>query len=117
MKRGYHATNHCSLVRAALPVAWALAAGWFFFENQLVAVRAGELGVVPLFNGERSDALNLWGGPFNVGNISSLTKQSAIVRTGEGAYRADLGSIPNDGFRFFQTFSSAVNGTPGYRQD
>ena len=39
------------------------------------------------------------------------------MQTGVGAYRANLGTIPSNGFRFFQTFSSAVNGTPGYRQD
>jgi hypothetical protein len=77
----------------------------------------GDLGFVPLFDGERSDSLNLWGGPFNNGNIVGVTKQSTVVQTGSGAYQANLGSIPNDGFRFFQTFSSAVNGTPGYRQD
>lgn len=75
------------------------------------------MGLVPLFDGERSDALNLWGGPFNAGNIVSMGKQSAVVHSGGGAYRADLGAVPIDGFRFFQTFSSAVNGTPGYRQD
>lgn len=80
-------------------------------------VHAGDLGIVPLFDGERSDSLNLWGGPFNNGNIISVNKQSTVVQTGVGAYQANLGSIPNDGFRFFQTFSSAVNGTPGYRQD
>jgi hypothetical protein len=78
---------------------------------------AGDLGFVPLFDGERSDSLNLWGGPFNNGNIVGVTKQSTVVQTGTGAYQANLGSIPNDGFKFFQTFSSAVNGTPGYRQD
>jgi hypothetical protein len=78
---------------------------------------AGDLGIVPLFDGERSDNLNLWGGPFNNGNIVGLTKQASVVRSGTGAYRANLGSVPNDAFRFFQTFSSAVNGTPGYRQD
>jgi hypothetical protein len=83
---------------------------------------AGDLGFVPLFDGERADALNLWGGPFNSGNIVSFSKQSAVVRSGTAAYRANLGAVPNDGFRFFQTFSSEVvappgNGTLGYRQD
>ena len=91
----------------------ACALAWAFGGN----LTAGDLGLVPLFDGERSDNLNLWGGPFNSGNITSFTKQSSVVRTGTSAYQANLGSIPADGFRFFQTFSSAVNGTPGYRQD
>jgi hypothetical protein len=81
------------------------------------AIHAGDLGVVPLLDGERSDSLNLWGGPFLPGNISGFEKQSTVVHSGSGAYEAILGSIPDNGFRFFQTFSSAVNGTPGYRQD
>ncbi len=98
-----------SLAKLLLLSVWTL--------SGFCTLTAGELGVFPLFDGERSDSLNLWGGPVNSGNILGVTKQSSIVHSGMGAYRADLGSIPNDGFRFFQTFSSAVNGTPGYRQD
>ncbi|MBA3481618.1 MAG: DUF3131 domain-containing protein [Pirellulales bacterium] len=77
---------------------------------------AGDLSIVPLFDGERADSLNLWGGPFTAGSGVSFAKQSSVVRSGVGAYRANLGSIPNDGFRFFQTFSSQLAGMP-YRQD
>lgn len=79
---------------------------------------AGDLSVVPLLDGERSDELNLWGGPLSAGaNVISFGKQSSVVHTGNGAYEANLGSISNGDFRFFQSFSSAVNSTPGYRQD
>lgn len=81
------------------------------------AVAAGDLAIVPLFDGERSDVLNLWGGPFSSGSAVSLTKQSSVVRSGIGAYRINLGSLPNNGSRFFQTFSSAVSATQGFRQD
>jgi hypothetical protein len=76
---------------------------------------AGDLSIVPLLNGERSDSLNLWGGPLNAGSTGGFTKQSAVVRTGAGAYRANLG--PADPFEFFQTFSSALTGTESRRQD
>jgi len=78
---------------------------------------AGDLSVVPWLDGERNDSLNLWGGPLSAGNISSFAKQSAVVHSGLGAYQANLGSVPNAGFRFFQTFSSALPGNPNYRQD
>src|SRR6476620_3715417 len=78
---------------------------------------AGDLGIVPLLDGERSDSLNLWGGPLNPGNTTSFAKESSVVHSGTGAYQANLGSVPAGGFKFFQTFSSAVSGTPGYRQD
>jgi hypothetical protein len=74
------------------------------------------MSIVPLLDGERSDSLNLWGGPLTAGNASSFAKQNSIVRSGTGAYRANLGAVPNGGFRFFQTFSSAL-GAVNYRQD
>ena len=67
---------------------------------------AGDLSVVPLFDGERSDSLNLWGGPFGSGNTVSFFKQSTTVHSGLGAYQAILGSVPAGGSRFFQTFSA-----------
>lgn len=79
---------------------------------------AGDLSIVPLLNGERSDSLNLWGGPLGQGSIGAtggFTKQSSVFRTGTGAYRANLGSA--DSFEFFQTFSSALTGTEARRQD
>jgi hypothetical protein len=81
---------------------------------------AGDLGVVPLFDGERTDSgapLNLWGGRFGSGNTVSFFKQSTTVRSGLGAYQAILGSVPDGGSRFFQTFSSALPVNPEYRQD
>jgi PEP-CTERM motif len=80
---------------------------------------AVDMSIVPLLDGERTDSspLNLWGGPLGVGSTNGFTKESSIVHSGNGAYQANLGSVPNGGFEFFQTFSSAVSGTPGYRQD
>lgn len=97
--------------------AWAAIALVCLAGSGASALYAGDLGVVPLFDGERSDALNLWGGPLTPGNILSFTKQSTVVRSGTGAYRANLGSIPADETRFFQTFSGQVTGFAGYRQD
>ncbi len=103
------------LCRATLTLVTLLLIGFTFAPCK--TLHAGDLSVVPLLDGERSDSLNLWGGPSNAGNIFSFEKQSTVVHTGLGAYEANLGSIPNNGFRFFQTFSSEVIGTPGYRQD
>jgi hypothetical protein len=76
---------------------------------------AGDLSVVPFLNGERSDSLNLWGGPINAGSTGGFTQQSSIVRTGAGAYRANLGAA--DPFEFFFTSSSALTGSQAHRQD
>jgi len=77
---------------------------------------AAALNIVPLLNGERSDSLNLWGGTLLPGNTSGFSKQSTVVRSGSGAYRANLGAMANQEFRFFQTFSSAL-APQSYRQD
>lgn len=77
---------------------------------------AGDISLVPLLNGERSDSLNLWGGPLNGGNTSGFTRQTTVVHSGVGAYRANLGAVANGGFKFFQTFSSAL-AAQSYRQD
>jgi hypothetical protein len=78
---------------------------------------ASDLGIVPLLDGERSDSLNLWGGPINAGNTTSFAKESSVVHAGSGAYQANLGSVPAGGFKFFQTFSSALTSFVNYRQD
>jgi hypothetical protein len=90
-----------------------LAACW-----ALVVVRAsaGDIGVVPWLDGERADALNLWGGPLGIGSTNGFTRQTSVVRTGAAAYRANLGAMANGTSKFFQTFSSATAAI-NYRQD
>ncbi len=99
--------QHTTLLAVAMLLAAMPFAGTF----------AGDMSLVPLLDGERSDSLNLWGGPLGVGSTNGFAKQSTVVYSGNGAYQADLGSVASGGFEFFQTFSSAVDGTPGYRQD
>jgi hypothetical protein len=79
--------------------------------------RAGDLGIVPLLDGERSDSLNLWGGQLGLGNALTFIKESSVVHSGTGAYQANLGTITNGGFEFFQTFSSSLPSNASYRQD
>src|SRR5215211_1854176 len=97
-------------------LCWLLSAAFLVLASALQA-HAGDLGIVPLLAGERSDSLNLWGGPLNAGNTTSFAKESSVVHSGAGAYQANLGSVPSGGFKFFQTFSSALTGFVNYRQD
>src|SRR4051812_3420452 len=68
---------------------------WLFVFGAFLAVPApaGDLSVVPLFNGERSDMINLWGGPFGLGSGATFAKQSAVVNTGNAAYQLNVGTI------------------------
>jgi hypothetical protein len=104
------AAAHSSRFVAALLILPVLS-GWLAAPS-----RGGELSYVPLFNGERSDNLNLWGGPFTKGNILNFARQASVVHSGAAAYQANLGAVPDGDFRFFQTFSSAP-ASPAYRQD
>jgi hypothetical protein len=85
--------------------------------NSSATVFAQDMGLVPLLNGERSDSLNTWGGPLSAGSNTSFTKESSVVHSGLGAYKIDLNSVANGGFRFAQTYSSGLPGNPSYRQD
>lgn len=105
-----------SLLSSTRTLCAVLLLCWFALPAS-TPIHAGDLGLVPFLDGERSDELNLWGGPLLPGNIISFEKQSSIVHTGVGAYEANLGTLSDGDFRFFQTFSSEVNSTPGYRQD
>lgn len=110
-------TGSNSLTLSRNRYIWAICFFAAANAGNVIHCRAGDLSVVPLFDGERSDFLNLWGGPFSAGNTNALVKQSAVVRSGTAAYRADLGAIPHGGFRFFQTFSSQLTGEMNRRQD
>src|SRR5256885_10500772 len=78
---------------------------------------AGDLGVVPLFDGERNDSLDLWGGPLSGGSGASFAKESTVVHSGGAAYQLNVGSIASGDFRFFQAFSSSLPSNASYRQD
>lgn len=93
-----------------------LALGLLLVASGVACACAGPLNVVPLLDGERSDSLNLWGGIFLPGNTAGVFRQSTVVRSGSGAYRAILGTMANHDFKFFQTLSSDW-ATESYRQD
>ncbi len=96
---------------------WFMACALSLIVFSARAAIAGDLSDVPLLNGERSDSLDLWGGSLSAGNITSFTKESTITHSGKGAYQANLGSLPDGGFGFFQMFSSSLPSNAAYRQD
>lgn len=79
--------------------------------------QAGDLSIVPFFDGERSDPLDLWGGPLNVGSGASFMKEGTVVHSGNAAYQMNVGSVANGDLRFFQAFSSSLPSNSSYRQD
>ncbi len=81
-----------------------------------VALHANDFSIVPLLDGERDGELNYWGGPFGTLNMVGMTKQTSVVRSGNAAYQANLGSLAPSTLSFFQTFSSERTGTEAQRQ-
>jgi len=83
--------------------------------------RGGDLAQVSLFNGERTGVLNStvdlnnWGGQFHAGSVASISRDVTVARTGTASVRADLGTIPAAGSKFFQTFASEL-GAQAFRQ-
>lgn len=96
---------------------WVIACALFVTAVGGSVAHAGDMSDVPLLNGERNDSLDLWGGTLSAGNITSFTKESSVVHSGTGAYQANLGSLANGGFGFFQMFSSSLPSNSAYRQD
>lgn len=77
---------------------------------------AGDLSMVPLLDGERSDSLNLWDGVLLKGNATSFARQTSVKRSGVGSFALNLGALPNGASKFAQTFSSST-ASQSYRQD
>lgn len=85
---------------------------------------AGDLGVTPLLDGERTGVLgtnppefrNNWGGTMSPGNLSALVRDASVAHGGAASIRADLGTIAPGGFGFFQAFSSGPHPTSSFRQ-
>src|SRR5436190_23990181 len=62
-------------------------------------VSAGDLSIVPFFDGERNDSLDLWGGPLSAGSGATFSKESTVVHSGAAAYQMNVGSIASGDFR------------------
>lgn len=78
----------------------------------VTAAQAADLRSTPFFDGERRNTsggvINNWGGGFGTGSTSSLTLQNSVKRSGNGAYKIDLTSVPSGQTRFFQTYATEL---------
>ncbi len=77
---------------------------------------AADLGVVTLFDGERGETLNTWGGGWGVGSMRTIEIQSAHVHSGRFALGAELGPTPPGGDRCLQCFASGFGPSKAYCQ-
>ncbi|MAT70699.1 MAG: hypothetical protein CMJ58_14385 [Planctomycetaceae bacterium] len=91
------------------------------FVDNFYLAPATNMRSSPLFDGERVDiragvanpVINNWGGQFNAGSTSGVSLQSAVTRSGSGAYRVDLGTAAPGQTKFFQTFATELTSLAG----
>jgi hypothetical protein len=90
-----------------------LAAASLLAGNNLNAF-AGDLAVVPLFDGERTGVLgttqflNNWGGPFLTNAGSAVARDTTVAHSGLASVRADLGVIDAARSATIQTYAGEV---------
>ena len=75
-----------------------------------------DLSVVTLFDGERGETLNTWGGRWGVGSMRAIEIQSAHVHSGRFALGAELGPTQAGGDRCLQCFVSGFGPSHAYCQ-
>ena len=101
-------------------VLWRAASGACACRLHRAAPRS-DMGLVPLFDGERFDSPSLleYLGRADCCHraASPFPRQASVVHSGIGAYQFNLGSVANGDFRYVQTFSSAQAAIASYRQD
>lgn len=77
---------------------------------------SADLAVIPLFDGERTELINTWGGAWALGTMRSLTLQSECVHNGRHALCAELGPVEARQTRHFQCLASGFGrGSPYYQ--
>lgn len=84
-----------------------------------LAVSAGQAADVArtsLFDAERSEPINTWGGPFGQGTSQAITVQSLAEYQGRRAAKIELGKLSPQETRTFQMFASGFTTDPAYRQ-
>lgn len=75
-----------------------------------------DFSVIPLVDGERSDTVNTFGGPFGAGNVRHVRFQTQTVHRGARAACIELNRVPPGQRHFFQCFASGFGPTKAYYQ-
>lgn len=77
---------------------------------------ASDLATTVLFDGERNETLNNWGGGWGRDGAECVVVPSKLARAGQGALEVRLGNVPAGARRYVQCFASGFGPTPDYYQ-
>jgi len=92
------------------------AATWLALGSAPVGAVSHDLAVVPLFDGQRSEFLNNWGGAWGRGTMQSIRLLPADAQSGRRALCVELGQVPAAEHRYLQCFASGFGPKPEYCQ-
>lgn len=89
---------------------------WLALGNAPPWAVSRDLAVVPLFDGQRSEFLNTWGGSWGPGTTQSIRLLSADAQNGRRVLCVELGQVPVGEHRYLQCFASGFGPTREYYQ-
>ena len=79
-------------------------------------LQAADLSVVSLFDAERDELVNNWGGAWGTGNMRDVRLESQWVHSGRRALCCELGPTRAGELRYTQCLASGFGRTAGHRQ-
>jgi hypothetical protein len=75
-----------------------------------------DLSVTPLFDGQRSELLNTWGGTWQAGSMQKISIQPAIAHGGRTALTAEIGSLSAGREAYLQCLACGFGPSRAYYQ-
>ena len=91
-------------------------AAWLALGSAPAWAVSHDLAVVPLFDGQRSEFLNTWGGAWGLGSMQSIRLLPADPQSGRRVLCVELGQVPAAEHRYLQCFASGFGPTREYYQ-
>ena len=115
-------TNTLSLARSVwgvasdLPRVSVAISGVCLALVMVARLQAADLSVVSLFDAERDELVNNWGGAWGTGNMRDVHLESQWVHSGRRALCCELGPTRAGELRYTQCLASGFGRTAGHRQ-
>jgi hypothetical protein len=115
-------TNTLSLARSVwgiapdLPRVSLTISGVCLALVMVARLQAADLSVVTLFDAERDELVNNWGGAWGTGNMRDVRLESQWVHSGRRALCCELGPTRAGELRYTQCLASGFGRTAGHRQ-
>lgn len=104
--------NHALRISAMVVFAATMLAG----GSCPAAEEPANLATISLFDGERRELFNTWGGAWGIGSMRGISVQSQCVHSGRHALCVELGAVEAGQARHFQCLASGFGRAESYHQ-